>query len=85
LSLQKVFRGSRKTFQIRQQERLMMHSFTAPKAVQNLSALLCANFLLHENVQTGSGAHSASYPMGSGGSFPGGKAARSWSRPLTSI
>jgi hypothetical protein len=27
-------------------------------------------------VQTGSGAHPASYPMGTGGSFPGGKAAR---------
>jgi hypothetical protein len=25
-------------------------------------------------VQTGSGAHSASYPMGTGGPFPGGKA-----------
>jgi hypothetical protein len=25
-------------------------------------------------VQTGSGAHAASYPMGTGGSFPGGKA-----------
>jgi hypothetical protein len=25
-------------------------------------------------VQTGSGAHPASYPMGTGGSFPGGKA-----------
>jgi hypothetical protein len=30
--------------------------------------------LLHV-VQTGSGAHVASYPMGIGGSFPGGKAA----------
>jgi hypothetical protein len=27
-------------------------------------------------VQTGSGAHPASYPMGTGGPFPGGKAAR---------
>jgi hypothetical protein len=27
------------------------------------------------NVQIGSGAHSASYPIGTGGSFPGGKAA----------
>jgi hypothetical protein len=25
-------------------------------------------------IQTGSGAHPASYPMGTGGSFPGGKA-----------
>jgi hypothetical protein len=27
----------------------------------------------------------ASYPMGTRGSFPGGKAARSWNWPLTSI
>jgi hypothetical protein len=27
------------------------------------------------HVQTGSGVHPASYPMGTGGSFPGGKAA----------
>jgi hypothetical protein len=34
------------------------------------------NFSLHHRVQTGSGAHLASYPMGTGGSFPGGKTAR---------
>jgi hypothetical protein len=33
------------------------------------------NFSLHYRVQTGSGAHPASYPMGTRGSFPGGKAA----------
>jgi hypothetical protein len=33
------------------------------------------NFSLHHRVQIGSGAHPASYPMGKGGSFPGGKAA----------
>jgi len=33
------------------------------------------NFSLHHRVQTGSGAHPASYPMGIRGSFPGGKAA----------
>jgi hypothetical protein len=33
------------------------------------------NFFLHHRVQNGSGAHAASYPMGTGGSFPGGKAA----------
>jgi hypothetical protein len=33
------------------------------------------NFSLHHRVQNGSGAHPASYPMGNGGSFPGGKAA----------
>jgi hypothetical protein len=34
-----------------------------------------ANFSLHHRVQTGSGAHSASYPMGTRGFFPGGKVA----------
>jgi hypothetical protein len=33
------------------------------------------SFSLHHRVQTGSGAHPASYPMGTRGSFPGGKAA----------
>jgi hypothetical protein len=33
------------------------------------------NFSLHHRVQDGSGAHPAPYPMGTGGSFPGGKAA----------
>jgi hypothetical protein len=33
------------------------------------------NFSVHHRVQNGSGAHPASYPMGTGGSFPGGKAA----------
>jgi hypothetical protein len=33
------------------------------------------NFSLHHRVQTGSGAHPASYPLGTGGSFPGGKVA----------
>jgi hypothetical protein len=33
------------------------------------------NFSLHHHVQKGSGAHPASYPMGTRGSFPGGKAA----------
>jgi hypothetical protein len=42
-------------------------------------------FSLHHRVQNGSGAHPASYPMGTGGSFPGGKegGVRSW--PLTAI
>jgi hypothetical protein len=43
------------------------------------------NFSLHQRVQNGSGAHSASYPMGTRGSFPGGKAAGAWRWPLTSI
>jgi hypothetical protein len=33
------------------------------------------NFSLHHRVHNGSGAHPASYPRGTGGSFPGGKAA----------
>jgi hypothetical protein len=32
-------------------------------------------FSLHHRVQNGYGAHPASYPMGTRGSFPGGKAA----------
>jgi hypothetical protein len=32
------------------------------------------NFSLHHRVQNDSGAHSASYPVGTRGSFPGGKA-----------
>jgi hypothetical protein len=41
------------------------------------------NFSLHHRVQTGSGAHPASYPMGTWGSFLGGKATGAWSWPLT--
>jgi hypothetical protein len=35
------------------------------------------NFSLHRRVQNGCGAHPASYPMSTRGSFPGGKAAGS--------
>jgi len=35
--------------------------------------------------QTGSGVHPPSYPMGNGGSYPGGKAAGAWNCPLTTI
>jgi hypothetical protein len=35
------------------------------------------NFSLHHRIQNGSGAHPASYPMGTRGSFPGSKAAGS--------
>jgi hypothetical protein len=41
-------------------------------------------FSLHR-VQTGSGAHPASYPVGTGTCFTGGKAAGAWSWPLTSV
>jgi hypothetical protein len=43
------------------------------------------NFSLHNRVQTGSGFHPASYPMGTRGCFPGGKAVGVWSRQLSSI
>jgi hypothetical protein len=43
------------------------------------------NFPRHHCVQSGSGAHPASYPMGTRGSFLGGKAAGAWSWLLTSI
>jgi hypothetical protein len=42
-------------------------------------------FSLHHRVQTGSGVHPTSYPMGTRGSFPEDKAAGVWSWPLTSI
>jgi hypothetical protein len=32
------------------------------------------NFSLHHRIQNGCGAHPASYPVGTRGSFPGGKA-----------
>jgi hypothetical protein len=36
---------------------------------------VAGNFSLHHRVQNGSGAHPASYPRGTRGSLPGGKAA----------
>jgi hypothetical protein len=44
-----------------------------------------AGNFFHHHVQNGSGAHPVSCPMGTRGSFPGGKAARAWRWPLTSI
>jgi hypothetical protein len=43
------------------------------------------NFSLRHHVQTGSGARPEFYPMGKGGSFPGGKAAGAWCWTLCSI
>jgi hypothetical protein len=40
---------------------------------------------LRHRVKSGSGAHPISYQMGTGGSFPGGKASGAQSWPLTSI
>jgi len=42
-------------------------------------------FSLCRCMQTGSGAHPGSYPMGTSSAFPRGKAARAWSWLLTSI
>jgi hypothetical protein len=42
-------------------------------------------FSILHSVQTGSGVHPTSYPMGTGGFFPGGKAVGAWNWPLTSI
>jgi hypothetical protein len=43
------------------------------------------SILFHHRIQNLSGAHPASYSVGTRGSFPGGKAAGAWSWPLTSI
>jgi hypothetical protein len=43
------------------------------------------NFSFRHQVQTGSGVHPANCSMGTGGSFPGRKAAGTWSWQLTSI
>jgi hypothetical protein len=42
----------------------------SPAEAKNFSSILC--------VQTGSGAHPASCPMGTGDPFPGGKARPGW-------
>jgi len=42
-------------------------------------------FSLHQCIQTGYGAHTASYPTGTGDSFPTEKVTGTWSWPLTSI
>jgi hypothetical protein len=50
----------------------------SPAEAKDFSSILC--------VQTGSGAHPASCPVGTGGLFPGGKsAAGAWRWPLTPI
>jgi hypothetical protein len=43
------------------------------------------NFSFHHRVQKGSGAHPASHPMGTRGSFLWAKATGAWSWPLVSI
>jgi hypothetical protein len=49
------------------------------------SQQMLGNFFLHHSVQTGFGTHTASYPTGTRGSFPGDEAARVWSWPLASV
>jgi len=44
--------------------------------VQFLAGAMMGFFQLTHCIQTSSGAHAASYPMGNGGSYHGGKAAR---------
>jgi hypothetical protein len=44
------------------------------RAIEVRSPTGAEDFSSSPCVQTGSGAHPASYPMGTGGSFPGGKA-----------
>jgi hypothetical protein len=44
------------------------------RAIEVRSPTRAEDFSSSPYVQTGSGAHSASYPVGTGGPFPGGKA-----------
>jgi hypothetical protein len=44
--------------------------------IRGSSPGVAGNFSLHHRVQTGSGAHPASYPLGTTGFFPGGKSGR---------
>jgi hypothetical protein len=60
------------TFWRRQYQHIL--SFLCVYFQINLLTNLCV-FSFHHRIQNGSGAHPASYPMGTTGSFPGGKAA----------
>jgi hypothetical protein len=64
-----------------------VHNFPPyfPNIHSNIIPAGARNFSLHHRVQTSCGAYSASYPMHTRGSFPGGKTARAWNWPLTSI
>jgi hypothetical protein len=46
----------------------------ADRAIEVRSPTAAEDFSFRPCVQTASGAHPASYPLGTGGSFPGGKA-----------
>jgi hypothetical protein len=50
----------------------------------NICIKICQGISILHVVQTGSGAHPASYPMDNGGSFPGGKGIGAWNCPLNS-
>jgi hypothetical protein len=60
---------------------LQMHSFVVfitrlagRSFIAGANAAGAGNFSVHRRVQNGSGAHLLSYPVGTRGSFPGGKA-----------
>jgi hypothetical protein len=55
-----------------------------PRIAQSLKLLHGQHYSPLNSVQTGSGAHPASYPLGTRVSFTGSKAAGAWSWPLTS-
>jgi hypothetical protein len=57
------------------------HQQTEDSDIRNFSKY----FSLHHRVQNSSGAHPASYPMGTRSSFLRDKVAETWSWPLTSI
>jgi hypothetical protein len=50
-----------------------------------INSCFSQNFSLHHRVQKDSGSRPASYPVGTIGSFPEGKAVGTWSWPLTSF
>jgi len=56
---------------------LLLYYFTSGLSVR--FPVGAGNFSLHHRIQNGSGSHPASHPMGTRGSFPGGKAAGAWS------
>jgi hypothetical protein len=62
-----------------------MHNITPGAGWSGVRVSAGAGNFSHHRVQTGPGVHPASYPMGTRGSYSGGKAAGAWSWTLTSI
>jgi hypothetical protein len=54
---------------------LSLFEVTYPLNLQLYASHYIQHISLHHRVQTGSGVHPPSYPVGTRGSFPGGKAA----------